>query len=156
MKNFFNNINERFNNLNVTNKIKNLFNKMESNQTVSNAKEKATKTANDYTEFSKSHDSIKDNVAGNVMHRIQEAIKHMRKKFSKKNKNHEDSKLRKVMHILLKVICIIASIAFAALIIYSIKGVFLYCLKMVALSIATILSVEFILWVLGTAIGCRI
>lgn len=156
MKNFFNNINERFNNLNVTNKIKNLFNKMESNQTVSNAKEKATKTANDYTEFSKSHDSIKDNVAGNVMHRIQEAIKHMRKKFSKKNKNHEDSKLRKVMHILLKVICIIAAIAFAVLIIYSIKGVFLYCLKMVALSIATILSVEFILWVLGTAIGCRI
>ena len=56
----------------------------------------------------------------------------------------------------IKAISVIAAIAFAGLVIYCIKDVFMYCLMLVATCAAVAVSVEFILSVLSIATGCKI
>lgn len=157
IKEFFKNAKTKVSELKVIVGIKSFFNRIFNGNTATKVKEDATNTATGTREFIKNHNNIKDMVSGDVMHRFQKKIKGWFKNFTKKtNEKSEKSTMVNIGRIALKVVCIIAAIAFVALVIYCIKDVFMYCLMMVATCAAVILCIEFILWVLSTALGCKI
>lgn len=161
IKDFFKNARTRVGEMKIFTGLKTLFNKLFNSKiiktTTETVKSKTTEATTKTKEFIDKHANITDSVAGNVMHRFQDKIKKWFRDFTKNtNKNSESSKIVNVGRIAIKIICILATIAFIALVIYCIKDVFVYCLMMVATCAAVIACVEFILWVLGTAFGCKV
>jgi len=161
IKEFFKNARAKVSQMKIVTGIKSFFKNVFNNKvvktTTDTVKNESEKTMTKTKEFINTHNNIIDSVAGNVFHRFQEKIKKMFKKFTKTvNDNSQKSKAVNIGRIALKIVCIIAAIAFAALVIYCIKDVFLYCLMLVATCAAVMLCIEFILWVLGTALSCKI
>ena len=97
-------------------------------------------------------------MAGDVSNRFSTKIKKFFKNITKgiQTKANEGNKFAKFATVTIKVLSIIAACAFAGLVIYCIKDVFIYCLMLVATCAATAICIEFILSVLSIATGNRI
>lgn len=157
MKNIINTVKEKLKNLRIVNVIKNAFAKVSENETVKTTTEKVKNAKGGATEFNKTHANIVNLISGNVITRMQELISKLKKKFKKnKNSDKKPGKMNKVLKVMMRIICILLAIGFGILVAVAIKDVFIYCLELAALCGATVLCIEFILWVLGTAVGHKI
>ena len=108
--------------------------------------------------FTGSHQNVKDCMTGDVSNRFSTKIKKFFKNIIKniQMKANDGNKFAKFMTVSIKVLSIAATIAFAALVIYCIKDVFMYCVMLVATCAAVAFCIEFILSVLSIATGNRI
>ena len=153
---------EKVKNMKITTTIKDYFKRIKENgfvkKSTDSIRTKFTSTKEHAKKFMDSHNNIKDAAAGNVMHRFQLKFAKISKKlFNKTTKNAESGqKNHKILKFILKTMCMLATVAFIALVIYFIKDVFIYCLMLVAMCAAVMVCIESILWVLSVAFGCRI
>jgi hypothetical protein len=125
---------------------------------ISKISEKTKGIRNIADNFSTNHQNVKNSMAGDVSSRFSTKIKKFFKDKIKsiQTKANNGSKFAKFMTMGIKVLSIISTIAFAVLVIYYIKDVFLNCLLLVAMCAATAISIEFILSILSIATGCKI
>lgn len=109
-------------------------------------------------EFLNTHNGIKDSFAGNVSNRFSSKIKKWFKNlFNGIDKKAENgSMLFKIIRFTIKSLAVIATIAFAGLVVYCIKDVFVYCLMLVATVAACAICIEFICSTISVATGCKI
>lgn len=158
IKEMFNNARAKVANMSLTIKVKEFFNKIKTSKPVTAATNTVSTMKSKLSDFLGSHNNVKDSMAGDVSNRFSSKIKkffrNIVKNLSKKAEG--DSKLAKFGVITLKVVCTIAAIAFACLVIYCIKDVFLHCLMLVAMCAAVAICIEFILSILSIATGCKI
>lgn len=142
----------------ISTSIKGAFSKIKNSKIMTSVRSKMEGLKGLVSNFTKGHQNVTDVMAGNVSNRFSDKFKKFFKNSTKKlqKKANDGSKFAKFMTIAIKVLSIIATIAFAILVIYCIKDVFLYCVMLVATAAATVLCIEFILTILSIATGCRI
>lgn len=149
MKDMFKRLKERIANMKITGSIKKLFSSFKEKTVIDNAQETFDSSS-----------VIKGNISVDILDRFTTAIgklkKKFTKKFNKKNEKGEVSTGKKVLKAVVRVACIILSIAFLAIVAYAIKDVFISCLQLVAMCLAVVISVEVILSVLSCAVGCHV
>lgn len=159
IKELFNNAKNKVKESKVANVVKTTVSKIkEDNKIVNSVKTKISGIKDAIKGFTSSHQNVKDCMAGEVGNRFSEKFKKFFKGFTKniQTRANNGSKFAKIMAVIIKVVAIIAAIAFAVLVIYCIKDVFMYCVMLVATCAAVALCIEFILSVLAIATGCRI
>lgn len=158
IKELFNNVKTKVKESKISNVAKTVVSKIKDNKVVNFTKSKISSLKNMIKNFTGNHQNVVDSMAGNVSNRFSEKIKKVFKTIVKslQTKSNNGSKFAIIIAALIKVLSVIATVAFAALVIYCIKDVFLYCLMLVATCAAAALCIEFILSVLSIATGCRI
>ena len=153
----YNKLKEKMGQLTVVTKIKELFNKLLNIKPINSTKEKVESTKNSTKDFMNSHDNIKCAPTGDLLYRFTKFFKNLFKRGNEKidnlaKKTTGGNLLKKIV----KVMCVISLIAFAGLVIYCIKDVFLQCLMLVATTCAITISIEFILKVISLGMGEKI
>ena len=160
------NIKELFNNARIRVKeskavvsMKGFFSKVNNNKFMNSVKSKTEGIKGFFKGFTDgTNNTVKDSMSGEVVNRFSSKFKKFFKNTTKniQNKANDGSKFAKFMTVTIKVLSIIATIAFICLVIYCIKDVFMYCLMLVATCAAVAICIEFILSVLSVATGCKI
>ena len=158
LKELFNNARTKVKESKIATATKGFFSKITNNKIMNSVKTKLSGLKGAIKNFMGSHQNVTDAMAGNVSNRFSEKFKKFFKNMTKniQGKANNGSKLAKFTAVTIKVLAILATIAFAALVIYCIKDVFVYCLMLVATCAAVAICIEFILSVLSIATGCKI
>ena len=158
VKEIFNNARTKIKESKIATSVKGFFSNIANSKIMVFTKSKIHSIGDMVKNFTNSHQNIKDSMAGDVTNRFSTKFK---KFFKDKIKNIQEkanngSKFAKFTTVLIKIVSIIATVAFAGLVIYCLKDVFVYCLMLVATCVAVALSIEFILSILSIATGCKI
>ena len=158
VKELFNNARTKVKESKIVTVTKGFFGKITNNKIINSIKAKTTSFKEMIKIFTGSHQNVKDCMAGDVSNRFSKKAKKVFKDTVNniQKKANDGRKFSKFMAVTIKVLAIIAAIGFAALVIYCIKDVFLYCLMLVATCAAVAICIEFILSILSIATGCRI
>ena len=158
IKEMFNNARTKVRESKIVTSVKSGVSKITNNKFMTAVKNKAAGFKNMFKNFTGNHQNVKDSMAGDVSNRFSIRFKKFFKNIVKgiQTKANDGSKFSKFIAVTIKVLSVVATIGFAALVIYCIKDVFLYCLMLVAMCAATAICIEFILSILSIATGCKI
>ena len=158
VKELFKNARAKIRDSKIATFVKGILSNIKNSKIMTASKTKVNGLKETVKDFTGSHQNIKDSMAGDVSNRFSSKIKKFFKNILKgiQTKSNNGNKFATFVTVTIKVMSIIAAIAFAGLVIYCIKDVFLYCLMLVATCAATVFCIEFILSVLSIATGCKI
>ena len=158
IKEIFNNVRTKVNESKIATVVNNVVSKITNNNFAQSVKTKVSGLKSSAKNYTNNTQSVKESMSNNVSSRFSEKIKRFFKNNVKniQTKSNNGSKFAKFTAGLIKVLSIVATIAFSALVIYCIKDVFIQCLLFVATCAAVTISIEFILSVLSIATGCKI
>lgn len=158
IKEIFNNARTKVRESKIATSMKSGISKITNNKFMLAIKAKVAGFKDMLKNFTGSHQNVKDSMAGDVSNRFSVKFKKFFKNIIKniQTKANNGGKFSKFIAVTIKILAVIATIGFAALVIYCIKDVFLYCLMLVAMCAATAICIEFILSILSIATGCKI
>ena len=157
VKELFNNARTKVKESKVVSSMKGFFSKINNSKFVNSARTKTNNLKNFIKGFI-GGSNVKDYMAADVSNRFSTRFKKFFKRNTTKlqNKANNGNKFAKFTVISIKILSILATIAFAGLVIYCIKDIFLHCLMLVATCAAVAICIEFILSILSVATGCKI
>lgn len=157
VKELFNNARTKVKESKVVLSMKGFFNKVNNSKLINNVRTKTNSLKNFIKGFV-SGSNVKDSMTADVSNRFSSKFKRFFKRNTTKiqNKANNGNKFAKFLVVFIKILSVIAAIAFAGLVIYCIKDVFMYCLMLVATCAAVAICIEFILSILSVATGCKI
>jgi hypothetical protein len=158
IKELFNNVKTKVAESKVSTATKGFFSKISNSKIMTSLKTKIKGFKDAAKSFLGGHQNVKDAMTGDVTNRFSAKFKKFFKNMFKRTEDSADkgSIFAKVIKVVIKVLAIVATVGFAALVIYCIKDVFLYCLMLVATCAAVAICIEFILSIISVAVGSKI
>lgn len=138
--------------------VKTIKEKIGGTKIMQGTKTKVANAKNEMSEFLNTHNGIKDSFAGNVSNRFSSKIKRWFKNLFRgiDAKAESGSIGFRILRGVIKTASVVATVAFAGLVAYCIKDVFVYCLMLVATVAACAICIEFICSTISVATGCKI